>query len=176
MKTFLIELVKIAIPALVVGGTVWAMLRQYFRSQHQLRLLEIQKQSAETTLPLRLQAYERLALLCERISIPSLISRLKTDGVTVNDLKTAMLIAIGQEFEHNITQQIYISENLWNILKVARDNTAEMVHIASQKLDPKADVHVYIKALAELLDQQQTDSLVTAQMAIRKEASLLVGG
>ena len=169
--TFLLELLKISIPAIVVGGTVWMMLKQYFQSQYQLRLLENKKQNGETTLPLRLQAYERLSLLCERISIPNLLARLGTDGVTVNDLRTAMLIAIRQEFEHNITQQIYVSENLWSIVKVARDNTAEIVHLIAQKLDPKADVSVYIAALFEFLESQQADSLLTAQMAIRQEAT-----
>jgi hypothetical protein len=169
--TFLLELLKISIPAIVVGGTVWMMLKQYFQSQYQLRLLEHKKQNSETTLPLRLQAYERLSLLCERISIPNLLARLGTDGVTVNDLRTAMLIAIRQEFEHNITQQIYVSENLWSIVKVARDNTAEIVHLIAQKLDPKADVSVYITALFEFLESQQADSLLTAQMAIRQEAT-----
>jgi hypothetical protein len=169
--TFLLELLKISIPAIVVGGTVWMMLKQYFQSQYQLRLLEQKKQNSETTLPLRLQAYERLSLLCERISIPNLLARLGTDGVTVNDLRTAMLIAIRQEFEHNITQQIYVSENLWSIVKVARDNTAEIVHLIAQKLDPKADVSVYIAALFEFLESQEADSLLTAQMAIRQEAT-----
>jgi hypothetical protein len=109
--------------------------------------------------------------LCERISIPNLVARLGTDGVTVNDLRTAMLIAIRQEFEHNITQQIYVSENLWSIIKVARDNTAEIVHLIAQKLDPKADVNVYIAALFEFLESQQGDSLLTAQTAIRQEAT-----
>jgi hypothetical protein len=171
IKTFLLELLKISIPAIVVGGTVWMMLKQYFQSQYQLRLLENKKQNSETTLPLRLQAYERLSLLCERISIPNLVARLGTDGVTVNDLRTAMLIAIRQEFEHNITQQIYVSENLWSIIKVARDNTAEIVHLIAQKLDPKADVNVYIAALFEFLESQQGDSLLTAQTAIRQEAT-----
>ncbi|MEO0042323.1 MAG: hypothetical protein RL329_1771 [Bacteroidota bacterium] len=174
IKTFLLELLKISIPALVVGGTVWMMLKQYFQSQYQLRLLENHKQNSETTLPLRLQAYERLSLLCERISIPNLVARLRTEGVTVNDLRTAMLIAIRQEFEHNITQQIYVSENLWSILKVARDNTSETAHLVAQKLDPKADVNVYITALFEFLESQQTDSLLTAQMAIRQEAAQLM--
>jgi hypothetical protein len=171
IKTFLLELLKISIPAIVVGGTVWMMLKQYFQSQYQLRLLESKKQNSETTLPLRLQAYERLSLLCERISIPNLVARLGTDGVTVHDLRTAMLIAIRQEFEHNITQQIYVSENLWSIIKVARDNTAEIVHQIAQKLDPKANVSVYIAALFEFLESQQGDSLLTAQMAIRQEAT-----
>ena len=121
--------------------------------------------------PLRLQACERLILLCERISIPNLVSRLRTEGASVNDLRMAMIIAIQQEFEHNTTQQLYVSENLWNILILTRNNTADIVNVVAQKLDTNADSNVLINELFKFLSEQPSDLTTKAQGAIRQEVA-----
>jgi hypothetical protein len=179
MWTQVIDILKITLPAATVAFTVWFMLRQYFNSQFQLRRLEIQQQNAvqhtQQTLPMRLQALERLSLLCERIQIPNLILRLRADGAKVNELQAAMLIAIQQEYEHNITQRIYVSDSLWKIIEAARQHVANVVLLAASQVDAKADQSALVKALFELLESQNQDALQTAQMAIRAEASSYFG-
>ena len=110
-------------------------------------------------------------MLCERISIPNLISRLRTEGASVNDLRLAMIIAIQQEFEHNITQQLYVSENLWNIIIIARNNTADIVNMVAQKVDAQADSSVLINELFKFLGEQSSDSIAKAQGAVRQEVA-----
>ncbi len=145
------------------------------QQQHNLRTVELQQERLKATLPLRLQAYERLLLLCERISIPNLVGRLRTEGASANDLRMAMLMAINQEFEHNVTQQIYVSENLWKIILMARDNTANSLEIVAQKLDKTATAEQFIGGLgAFLTEQSAADSIGMAQAAIRQEAASLV--
>ena len=68
------------------------------------------------TLPSNFKAYERLILLCERINIADLILRLKAPGTSAVELKSALLLAVQQEFEHNLTQQLYVTEELWQVL------------------------------------------------------------
>jgi hypothetical protein len=144
-------------------------------SQQHLRTLEIQQQRLQATLPLRLQAYERLLLLCERISIPNLVGRLRTEGSSASDLRMAMFMAINQEFEHNVTQQIYVSENLWKILIMARDNTANSLDIVAQKLDKSATAEAFIGGMGAFLNEQSgADSIAMAQNAIRQEAASLI--
>ncbi|NJN34858.1 MAG: hypothetical protein HC817_12000 [Saprospiraceae bacterium] len=152
---------------------------KYWREQktqaNSLLWQQIQSEKNKTTVAQRFQAYERLILLCERIAIPNLIMRLRTEGASANDLRLAMLIAIQQEFEHNVTQQIYVSENLWHILRIARDNTAEIINVASEKLDPKAGNDALVSEIFRVLTEQKgVDSLATAQAAIRQEAALLM--
>ncbi len=155
----------------VAAYLIYSLTKQYFNNRHQARLIDLQQQRAQPTLPLRLQACERLILLCERISIPNLISRLRTEGASVNDLRLAMLIAIQQEFEHNITQQLYVSENLWNIIILSRNNTADIVNMVAQKLDAKADSSLLINDLFQFLSEQSSDSITKAQAAIRQEVA-----
>ncbi len=155
----------------VAAYLIYSLTKQYFNNRHQARLIDLQQQRAQPTLPLRLQACERLILLCERISIPNLISRLRTEGASVNDLRLAMLIAIQQEFEHNITQQLYVSENLWNIIILSRNNTADIVNMVAQKLDAQADSSLLINDLFQFLGEQSSDSISKAQAAIRQEVA-----
>jgi hypothetical protein len=158
----------------VAAYLIYSLTKQYFNNQHQARLIDLQQQRAQPTLPLRLQACERLILLCDRISIPNLISRLRTEGASVNDLRLAMLIAIQQEFEHNITQQLYVSENLWNIIILSRNNTADIVNMVAQKLDAQADSSLLINDLFQFLGEQPSDSIAKAQAAIRQEVAGMI--
>ena len=175
MLSFFLEILKISVPALIVAGTVYFLLNRFTNSQYALRLLDIQQQNSKTTLPLKLQAYERLSLLCDRISVASLLNRLRTQGSTVGELKLAMLIALQQEWEHNVTQQIYVSENLWNILKVARDNSSELITKAAEGLDTKADSMELARTLFNFLEQNPAaDASLTAQMAIRQEVTTIL--
>jgi hypothetical protein len=155
----------------VAAYFIYTLVKQYFDNRHQARLLDLQHKRAQPTLSLRLQACERLILLCERISIPNLISRLRTEGASVNDLRMAMIIAIQQEFEHNTTQQLYVSENLWNILILTRNNTADIVNVVAQKLDAQSDSSLLINALFSFINEQSSDSITKAQAAIRQEVA-----
>ena len=154
---------------------IYTLTKKYFDQQSNARAAEIQQQRLQATLPLRLQAYERLLLLCERISIPNLVGRLRTEGSSASDLRMAMLMAIKQEFEHNVTQQIYVSESLWKILLMARDNTANAVDIVAQKLDKNATSEAFIGEMSTFLTEQSSvDSIAMAQSAIRQEAASLI--
>lgn len=170
MLNFIAIVLFIAVFA-VAAYFIFSLTKQYFNNRHQAQLIDLQQQRAQPTLPLRLQACERLILLCERISIPNLISRLRTEGASVNDLRLAMIIAIQQEFEHNITQQLYVSENLWNIIIIARNNTADIVNMVAQKVDAQADSSVLINELFKFLGEQSSDSIAKAQAAIRQEVA-----
>ncbi len=123
-------------------------------------------------LPLRLQAYERLALFCERIALPALLFRHQSDE-TVNVLRLTLLLAIQQEYEHNISQQIYVSDQLWQIVKAARDDSSQFVDVVATQLDGNASAQELTKALYRALGQRQSDPISIAQLAIRREVASL---
>ena len=173
--TVFLEILKMTIPALVVFLTVYFLMKQYLEKQYQIKVLEYRQSHGKTTVPMKLQAYERLSLFCERIWIPNLLLRLKSENQTAGLLRMSMLIAIQQEFEHNITQQVYVSENLWQIIKVARDNTLNIINGVSEKVDPKAPGDEYARYLLTYLDAQDFTALDKALQAIKQEAAVLLG-
>lgn len=170
----ILELVKITVPALIVFLTVYQLLKQFTESQYKIRTLEFKQNQQKTTIPLRLQAYERLSLFCERISIPNLVLRLRSDGMNSRDLRLSMLIAIQKEFEHNITQQVYISEQLWQIIKISRDDVVNTMNMAYQEVDPADDARAYSQALFRVMEQREMQPLDKALSGIKKEAGLLM--
>lgn len=171
----ILEIIKITVPALIVFLTVSYMLKQFLGGQLQLKALEIQDKQNKTTLPLKLQAYERLSLFCERIAVPNLLLRLGDNGGQPQGLRVALLMAIQQEFEHNITQQVYVSEQLWAIIKAARDDNVNFIDQVWNKLEGDFTSSDFRQALFAYQAQREQTGLDTALSAIKKEASVILG-
>jgi len=169
-----LEIVKVTVPALIVFMTVYTLLKQYLEAQHKMRLVEGSQSQRKTTLPLRFTAYERLSLFCERISIPAMILRLKQKDMSANLLRISLMMAVQQEYEHNITQQVYVSDQLWQILKISKDDVINTIDLVSETVDPQADADVLVKALFHHLSAKEYIPLDKALQAIKKEASVLL--
>ncbi len=84
----------------------------------------------------------------------------------------AMLIALQQEFEHNITQQIYVSEQLWDILQAARNETVNIIRAVAEQLDPNAPSEELVQRLLAFTERSEHLPMDTALRAIKKEAGL----
>ncbi len=171
---FLLELLKLTIPGLVVFFTAWYLIREFLDKQIRLKQVEINQQARKVTLPIKLQAYERLALLMERIQLPNLVWRIRAEGTNAAALRIALLMAIQQEFEHNATQQVYVSENLWQIVKLARQEVEQIINGVAEKVDPKADSKVLADALVVFFEKLEEPATAKALNAIRKEAAVFL--
>ena len=171
----ILEIIKLCLPALIVFLTVYFVLKNFLDHQRQLKMLELKQDVNKTTLPLKLQAYERLSLFCERIAIPSLILRLNTPGVNTQTLRYSMLISIQKEFEHNITQQMYISEQLWKIIKIASDQTVDTINLLASRTGPENPSEVFVEAYYKFAEESKMDPLEKALAAIKQEAAMLLG-
>ncbi len=174
LTSILLEILKITIPALIVFLTVFYLMKNYLEHNYREKLLEFKQMNQSITIPLRLQAYERLSLFCERIYLPNLILRLRTANQTSGALKLALLMTIQQEFEYNITQQVYVSEQLWQIVKISRDDTVQIVNAIFEQMDPKSTSSEFAKRIFLYLENQQVTALDKALIAIKKEASILL--
>ena len=170
----ILEIIKISVPALIVYLTVQALLKNYLEKQYQMRLLELRDGQQKVATPIRLQAYERLAMLSERIDIPNLLNRLRTNEGTAAGLQVSMILAIQQEFEHNVSQQVYVSDSLWKILQMVKSETINLINGIGEKIDPKAPAKELAETLVNYLQQQERTPSQTALAAIRKEAGLLL--
>ena len=132
------DILKITIPALLVLLTAWLMLRNMIKNDQNKRRQELLLQSNKTITPIRLQAYERVVLFLERISLESLIVRVSSPDMSASQLHTALLNTIRSEFEHNLSQQIYISPQAWEVVKSAKSNTIKTINNEAEKLPLKS--------------------------------------
>jgi len=170
MNTFL-EILKITLPALIVFLTIYLIMKNYLKQQYQLQTLSMRQKNTQHAIPLKLQAYERLTMLCERISIPNLILRLRTNDMTAQELTNSMILAVQQEYEHNLTQQVYISDELWNILTLAKNNVLAEITEFSGSITPNMGVSQLIEVLSNA-EIQSASSMIHAKKAIKKELQM----
>lgn len=172
MNTFL-EILKLTIPGLIVFLTVWFVIREYFKNQIQIQALKGRQDNSQTTLPLKLQALERLSLFVERISIPTMILRLRDDNISSGAFKSTLMLTVQSEYEHNITQQVYVSNELWKIIKFTKDEIINIINMVAEDVEPQSSSKVLIKALFEFMNSDE-NAVPNAQalMAIKKEASM----
>ena len=118
---------------------------------------------------LRLQACERFTLMLERISIPNLLLRISpAEDSAPREYTAELLLAIRQEVEYNITQQIYVSDSLWRIITQSRDNISMLIARAAEGADTSRQI---AERLRRMSAQQDEDPVALAQGAIRREAA-----
>lgn len=174
MMEILLELLKYTIPALVVFLTVYVMLRQYFNFEARAKELDFKAGHRNVTLPLRLQAYERLTVLCERISLPNLILRIRTNSMTASDLQIALQVAIRQELDHNVAQQMYVSPELWQIITLAKNDAINTVNHVAKQMPAGASGLDYSRELFRHLNEKDATGLDQALLGIKKEVSTIL--
>lgn len=113
------------------------------------------------TKPLKLQAYERLVLLCERISLPSLISRVSQPGLTAREMQVFLIETIKQEYEYNISQQVYVTTLAWDAVRNLRDQNMLVINQIANTLAPEARASELNKKLLEVIMNYQEKPLHT---------------
>lgn len=169
-----IELLQIVLPALIVYLTATRLLGDHLRVQERVLFAQHRSQVRAATLPVQLQAYERLSIFCERIAIPNLLLRLQQPDQTAGELKVTLYLAIQQEYEHNVSQQVYMSEQLWSILRQARDNTLQAIESVSDIVEPQLPGRELARALIAQAAPGSNRSLGLALAAIKTEAGQIL--
>lgn len=127
------------------------------------------------TRSLRLQAYERLVLLTERIALPNLISRLSQPGLSALQMKIVLLENIKQEFDYNSTQQLYVSEIAWDSIRNLKEQNLALIHQVSASLPAESSGSELNKRLLELMMQQTGSPLhEIVTKTLNQEAKILM--
>lgn len=133
-----LELAKIVLPALMVFLTAFFVLKSYLENEQKKKELDARFEQKRVSLPIRLQAYERLALFLERINPESIVIRINQPGMGARELQALLLQTIRMEFEHNLSQQVYISNAAWDMIKNAKEDIIRMINTAGSAMQPNA--------------------------------------
>ena len=155
----LADILKITIPALLVLLTAFLVMRGMIKNDQDKRRQELVLQNSRTITPIKLQAYERIVLFLERISLESLLVRANSPGMTAQQLHSALLTTVRSEFEHNLSQQIYMSPQAWEVVRNARSNMIKIINGDFEKMPQTASAMELSKKLLETvmeLDKEPT--------------------
>lgn len=150
--------------SLVIAFTLGGALAYLFWKQRREVKQALQKQEKEKTTPaatqpLQLQAYERLILLVDRIALPNLINRVNQSGVSSRDMQLLLTQNIRQEFEYNVTQQIYVSAEAWEAVRNLKDQNILIVNQVASFLPAEASGQDLNRSILEMLMQSPKASL-----------------
>lgn len=156
--TKLIELLAYTLPALITGGVAYYFFQMHTKNEEGRRRFLLQRESQKDALPLRLQAYERMVLFLERINPTKLLIRIKPISENKNDYENYVIAQIEQEFEHNLTQQIYLSDECWMIIMTAKNATIQSIRKAamSERVDSADKLREVI--LSDLMEKATPSS------------------
>lgn len=151
------QYISIAIAFVLAGALAYIFWIQ--RKQAKRGLTDIKPVSTTDTMPLKLQAYERIILLADRIALPNLISRCNQPGMDAREMQSFLVQTIRQEFDHNITQQIYVSPEAWDAVRNLKEQNLLIINQVSSFLPATATGQDLNKSLLEMVMQNPKASL-----------------
>ncbi|GAA4319294.1 hypothetical protein GCM10023115_45630 [Pontixanthobacter gangjinensis] len=170
-QTEILDFLYAILPAIVVGFVSFYFFSSYSKNEENRRRFLLLREKQKTSLPIRLQAYERLALLLERISPGQILFRVKPTSEDADMYANLLIANIEQEFEHNLAQQIYVSNDCWDYVKTAKNATITLIRKATEKEEVNTTDELRQVILKNMMDKQApTDAALSY---IKKEVKSL---
>jgi hypothetical protein len=173
METFA-DILKITIPSLIVFFTAFIILRNMIKNDQDKRRQEMILQNSRTVTPIKLQAYERIVLFLERISLESLLVRISPHEMTAKQLHLALLNSIRSEYEHNLSQQIYMSPQAWEVVRGARSNMIKIINTEVEKLPPDSNGMTLSARLLEKIMELDKEPTRAAIDYVKNEVARMI--
>jgi len=146
----ILELLKYSVPLLIVFGFIYFILNNYLQENFKLRSLDLKLTNQSAITPIRIQAYERIIVYLERITPNNMVMRIHSPGMSARTLHSEILKTIRSEFDHNIAQQMYMSNASWELVKSAKEEMVKLVNAAAYKVGDTPDGLELAKLLLEI--------------------------
>lgn len=134
----IVDALRYAIPSVVVFLTAYMFLREFFQTEQKRRSQQLLLERVRISMPVRLQAYERIILMLERMTPHNLVVRLHKPELTAGELHRQLIGAVRDEFNHNLSQQLYISSRAWELVKNTKEEVIRQINTSAAQLDEKA--------------------------------------
>lgn len=169
----ILEFAKLLIPAAAVLYGMYLVVKSFVQKELDKGRIEIKSKNSEVILPLRLKAYERLSLFLERISPNNLIIRVRDNAFTAQQFQHALLNDIREEFNHNLSQQIYISDNAWNMVKSAKEEIIAIINQSAAGIDSEGKSLELAKKIFDKVVERKSDPTALALSHLKQEVRAL---
>jgi hypothetical protein len=164
-----IEFLKIVLPAAAVLYAMYLVVKSFLNKELQKAHLEIRNKSVETVLPNRLHAYERMVLFLERISPGNLVVRLNNGDYTSREFQQILLNEIRSEYNHNVSQQLYMSDEVWSLILHAKEDLISTINQAADSLEKDADNVDLSRKILEMTMAKEQEPVQVALKHLKDE-------
>lgn len=164
-----IEFIKILLPAALVLYAMYLTMRSLISKELHSKTIDYKSENVKIILPLRLQAYERMCLFLERISPGNLLPRLNEPGLSAKAFQSIITSQVREELSHNLSQQVYMSSEAWDLIKKTCDEVISMVNIAAEKTGSEAKSTDLAKEIVSLYVAREVDPINYALNFVKDE-------
>lgn len=169
----LTDVLIFTLPLLIIALIIVAIIFGFIRYERRRATAKQKAEASKTILNLRLQACERIMLFLERISPVQLISRIKPGNTDAQTYRFSLIHSIREEYEHNITQQIYVSETVWEQVKSARESVTALINMLAGNLNDSSTANELATAILEEEMKTPLKQLETAKKSLKQEVKKL---
>lgn len=170
----MIEILKYCIPAICVLVATWIVMHKFYKSENEKRLWELKRLAQKEISPLRMRAYERLALLLERTTPEHMLIDLNLSEMTPLQVQAHLMHTIRQEYDHNLSQQVYISNEVWDMIENAKNQTIAFVNNIALQIPADSTALDYAKTLITAYRSNGDTPSELALQALKDEARSLL--
>ena len=163
------DLLKIILPSALVLYAMYLTVTAFLKKQLTEKEVELQRKNVEIALPIRLQAYERMCLFLERITPNNLLIR--TNGVATQaiEFQQILLHEVREEFNHNLSQQVYMSNDAWEHVRSAQQEVITLINQAAAEVKPDAAPIDLSKKIFEKIVQENRNPTALALKFVKDE-------
>lgn len=166
---YLADLLKIVLPAGLVIYGMYLTIMSFLKKEREKMIMDLKTQNTQIVLPVRLQAGERLCLLLERITLNNLIRRVNNPEYSARDLYSQLLLEVREEFNHNLSQQVYFSDETWEGVRRAMESVVTIVNTAMQDMNENARGIDLAKRIFQITLEQKNDAIQMALKEVKSE-------
>ena len=170
----MIEILKYCVPSLCVLLATWLVMHKFYKSEAEKRLWELKRLSQKEISPLRMRAYERLSLLLERTTPEHLLIELNLGEMTILEVQQHLMRTIRLEYDHNLSQQVYVSDQVWDTIIAAREQMVAFINTMAQQMPPESTALDFAKVLITAYRSNGQTANDQAMQMLRTEARSLL--
>lgn len=170
---FDLNIIIVVLMGVFMMGSQFLLLRHFSAERKMDTQIKIKLKNRDITLPMRLQAHERLILLMERITPENLVFRVHKPGMTALMLQTELLKTIRTEFDHNTSQQLYTSVEVWQMIKKTKEEIIKLINLSADQMKESSTSMDLCKVILKYHSQYEKTPVSLTQMALKKEVRAL---
>lgn len=160
-------------PTLIVAGGMYLLIKNLLERDYRLKILDARRLLQKEMLPLKLQAIERMVVFLERMRPESMVFRIMQQGMSVRELQLDLLTAIRTEYEHNLSQQVYLTPQSWAAIRQAKDEMIAMINVSADSVQADAKAMELSQKIFQSAGTQIT-SIDKAIASLRSEVAQIL--
>lgn len=165
----IIDFGKILLPAALVLYAMYLTMKSVLAKEVISANMDYKLENSKATLPNRLQAFERMCLFLERLSPGNLVLRLNSSNMTAKELQHLMIAEIREEFNHNLSQQIYMSDKSWDLIKNTVEDVIALINTNAEKLNSDAKSVELARLIFVEIEKRDVDPVAVTLSEVKTE-------